>query len=492
MGIEAAGGNVAYFSDGTPCDASDLAAGGNLTVAYIGADLDEVSEAGLTEAVVEDPVHVISAYVNELNSIGGIGGRCVELEVANWSLSDPIGTYIEACNHLRHTTPLFQFNLRLYDTGLQCTSFGSPIPELGLHTAILESTVRDAGYLLYSDSGSVEHLTSVAVEVAVEAGVLTGSDPVGLLHGTGPSAGVAIPVVEELVRTAGFNLIASGDVPREFGDLNLLTAERQAGVLSPAMSQTASLPPQVLARLAEVEQFYLHTATEFRDAGVAAVLATASWADVRRLMRAAEIVEWTPLWLTSDIQPATLATEDAPARQVGNYMQVSSRRAAGDSIPPLDQGCIITRNGAADVEPFRHRPHTDAWNLIASVCDYLDVAFGAVTRIDGTIDHLSFLDALNRTHYDTGYGGLISYSSSDRHGADRYRILVVDQTCVLNGWGCMRAATDWLAPAHHMHHEDVSLDDIEQQMEDMGHDHSSPGQTSPSSDSNADDPHSGH
>ena len=169
------------------------------------------------------------------------------------------------------------------------------------------------------------------------------------------------------------------------------------------------------------------------------VIATSHWADMRRMMRAGELIDWTPMWLINDMQPATLVTADAPARQVHNLRQVSSRRAAGDVVPALDQGCITLRNTASEAAPFSHRPHTDAWNLITLICDYLDVSFSALTRIDGPIDHVSFLKALNETHYDTEYGGLITFSASQRHGATRFRVLAADPGCVLNFWGCMRS-----------------------------------------------------
>ena len=60
--------------------------------------------------------------------------------------------------------------------------------------------------------------------------------------------------------------------------------------------------------------------------------------------RAAELVDWTPTWITNDIQPATLTPTEAPERQAGNLVVVSARRAAGDAIPELDRSCMPLRN----------------------------------------------------------------------------------------------------------------------------------------------------
>ena len=467
-GIEAAGGNVEALGGVDHCDESDAAASSPLTVAYLGPDLDELSALGVVSVTVEDPALVIAAYVNEINSLGGIDGRCVAFDTVYWRANAPISSYIEACAHLDRTNPLFFFNFRWLGPNLHCTAFGAPLPELGLNASTLEATARDAGHLLYVDDGAVEHLTVRTAEVGLEAGIITEADRVGLLHGTGTGAGLRISVVEELARHAGLNVAASADIPREFDDLRLAWGSAS----SPGPSD--SLPPEASALLDELERFHARAAAHFEDAGVSVVLATSHWADVRRMMQAAELVGWTPLWLTSDIQPITLATADAPERQAENYFQVSSRRAAGDVVPSADQGCIVMRNGWIDASPFNHRPHTDAWNLLMSVCDSLDVAFAAVSRIDGPVDHLSFIDALDDTHYEAGYGGLISYSSRNRNGAERFRLLKVDPACVLNHWGCSRATTDWLSPVHHMHHDDIDTEDIRHQMEDMGHDHSEP------------------
>lgn len=486
-GIGAASGALHAVGGDVACNEA-----GARRVAYVGADLSETDLIGAGALTVEDPVHVMRAYIDELNALGGIHGRCVEFHPVRWRLGDPIASFIDVCNELAQVNPLFFFNFRLYDSGLQCTTFGTPVPELGLWSSTLEQTIRDSGYLLYTDDGSVEHAAALIAEVALEAGVLDRADSVGVLHGTGPSAGLDISAVADVLRNAGLNVVAAADIPREFNDLMLLMPEMQARVLDPDRSgaepDLSSLPPDVGSSLAEVERFYVDAASRFRDAGVHTVLASASWADVRRMMRAAEIIGWTPQWLTGDLQAATLATTDAPDRQVANYVQVSARRAAGDLVPPLDQGCITMRNGASEAAPFNHRPHTDAWNLITSICDYLDVAFSALSRVEGGVDHVSFLHALNRTDYVTAHGSHITYSSSDRHGEDRFRILEVDQGCVLNGWGCLRALTDWHMPAHTMAHEHVNPEDIRDDMNRMGHDH----RESSVPDATAEDSHADH
>ena len=490
-GIEAAGGDTQMLSGSNPCDQQETAGGGPLAVAYAGADLDGRSAVGTLELDVEDPARVMRAYVDELNSLGGINGRCVVLSEIRWSLSDPVGGFIEMCNRLGATEPLLVLHLRLYDSGLDCTTFGVPIPELGLHAVVLESTVRDSSYMMYLDDGSAEHLIARTGEVALAGGALTEESGVGLLHGSGRFAGLALSAAEDLVSAAGLNLVASLDVPDEFADLSLLLPEMEAGTLNPDHDDPAAVAPEHREQLDEIERWYLQAATELKEAGVAAVLASSHWADVRRMMRAAEIVDWVPLWLTNDAQPIYFVAAQVPMRQVENLIQVSSRRAAGDRVPVADQECVLMRNRLDTRAPFGHRPHTEAWNLITSVCDHLDVVFSALTRIAGPIHHLSLIEALNQTHYELGNGGLISFSPSNRNGAQRFRMLTVDPACVLNGWGCARSATEWLSPSHSMHHHEVDPDDTRDLMDEMGHDHSGDDHSDPP-DSNTGDSHAGH
>ena len=467
-GLDAAGGDPSAVRGADPCRSPGSAAGEPLTIAYVGTDLAELGLIGSEMTVVEDPIHIISAYVNEVNFNGGIDGRCVELEALYWSLADPIGSYIEVCSRLSQDV-VFYFNFRLYDSGLHCSTFGEPVPSVGLYTTIPESAVAEAGYVLYADDGSVEHLLSRAAEVGLEEGVIASNDRVALLHGSGPSAGVSIATAEQTLSHAGVSVADTAHIPPEFGDLGLLLPEQQARLLQPGLSEDergearrnrAALSPEHAELLAQIEEFYTDAAARFRDAGVTVVAATSHWADVRRMMRAAESIDWTPTWLITDVQPATLVTSDTPDRQAQNLRQVSSRRAAGDVVPALDQGCIILRNTASGAEPFTHRPHTDAWNLITSVCDYLDVTFSALTRIDGPVNHVTFLDALNQTHYEAEFGGLITFGPADRNGAERFRVLQPDSGCVLNYWGCMRSTTGWLSPVHRMDHSEIAPDEL--------------------------------
>ena len=473
-GIAAADGDPGAVRGVDPCANPDSAAGDPFTVAYVGPDLSELGalglDLGLGLTVVEDPTVIIDAYFNEVNVSGGINGRCVELDAHLWSLNDPVISYIEVCSDLSQHDPIFYFSFQLYDSGLTCATFGTSLPTIGLYTSRPEAMFAEGRHLLYADDGSVEHLLSRSVEVGLASGAIGTSSRVGLLHGSGPSSGLSIAIAEELLHRAGLDVAATADIPRqEDASLELLRSIDH-GMSDAEHEERHGESAQIHDELhAEVAGYFAGAAARFKNAGVTAVVTTSHWSDVRRMMLAAESIDWTPTWLTSDMQPATLTTGGAPERQVENLRQVSARRAAGDVVPPLDQGCVTVRNTSSDADPFTHRPHTDAWNLIMSICDYLDVAFSALSRVNGEITHLSFLNALNETHYETDYGGLITFSSADRNGADRFRILQSDSGCVLNYWGCMRATTDWLSPEH--------LHEHEQEAPELGHhDHEGEGE----------------
>ena len=454
-GIVAAGGNLGAVQGRNPCDQLDAASAEPTTIAYVGANLNELEAVGLEAIVVEDPSIIIAAYVNEVNFNGGIDGRCVELATYLWSLADPVSSFTHICTDMPARQPVLYFTLTLLDVTLECATIGAEIPTIGLYSSTPESTFVRTTKWLFIDDGAVEQLLIRSLRAAGSAGVIDENDRIGLLQGTGASAGMGVMDIEERIRRVGTDHVATANIPSEYGDLQLLLSEKRVRLLETGLSANereeaqgnlAALPPELAELFAQIEEFYTEAATRFEDAGVTAVIATSDWSDVRRMMRAAEGIDWVPTWIANDIQPSTIVIADAPRRQAQKLVQVSARRAAGDEVPELDQRCITLRNTTSEAPPFAHRPHSDAWNLITSICDYLDVAFSALTRVNGPITNDSVVQALNDTNYDTAYGGLITFSPADRSGAKRFRVLQPDVDCVLNSWGCMRSTTDWLTP----------------------------------------------
>ena len=454
-GIAAAGGNPHAVRGPNPCEQPGSAAADPIIIAYVGADLASLDAVGLEGIVVEEPGLVISAYVNEVNFNGGINGRCVEFASYLWSLADPVSSFTRICADLPQQEPVFYFTLVVYDAILDCATIGAQIPAIGLYSSVPEAVFVRTRDLLYIDDGSVERLLDRSLDVAIGSGVIGGGDRVGLLHGSGPSAGMGPLVSGAIIRSFRLDHADTVLVPAQYASLELLLEEKRVRLLETGLSageraeaerNRAALAPGLAALFAEMEQFYTETAAHFEALGVTVVVATVDWSDLRRMMRAAESIGWVPKWVASDIQPSTVLLADAPRRQAQNLVQVSSRRAAGDEVPALDRGCITVRNAASDAAPFAHRLHSDAWNLITATCDYLDVAFSALTRAGGPITARSFVRALNDTRYETGHGGLITLSPANRNGAESFRVLQADPDCVLNFWGCMRSTTDWLLP----------------------------------------------
>lgn len=449
-GIAAAGGNPRAIRGGdNPCDQPGGAE--PIVISYVGTNLAELDIIGLEAIVVEEPGLIIEAYVNEVNFNGGINGRCVEFFNHLVSLADPAASLAQICADLAVQQPVVHLTLRVNEATLQCATIAAQLPTIGLYAFAPASTFDQTGDRLYIDDGTVERLLSASLDVALSSNVISPNDRVGLLHGISDMA-EAVTIVERF----GFEDVPTAHVPAEFADLQLLLQEKQVRLLeggltdeeqAEAQRSRAALPPEQADLFGEMEQFFLDSANRFKDAGVTAVAATADWTDMRRMIRAAELIDWTPTWVANDIQPATVVLADVPARQAENLVLVSNRRAAGDEVPELDQGCVTLRNTAVAAEPFSHRLHTDAWTFITAICDYLDVSFSAMTRVQGPINPDTFVEALMNTRYDTQYGGLITFASDDPNGAERFRVLQADPECVLNFWGCMRSTTDWLLPA---------------------------------------------
>lgn len=447
-GIAAAGGNPQAVRGDNPCDQPGSEPIG---ISYVGANLAELDAVGLEAIIVEEPGLIIEAYVNEVNFNGGINGRCVEFVNHLWSLDDPAGSLAQICTDLSTQQPVVHLTLRVNAATLQCATIGAQLPTIGLYAFTPIATFDQTGDRLYLDDGTVERLLSVSLDVALSSNVISAGDRVGLLHGISEMA-EAVAIVEGF----GFADVPAAHVPLEFSDLQLLLQEKHVRLLEGDLTEDeraeaernlAALPPELAALYGEIEQFFLDAANRFKDAGVTAVAATADWTDMRRMMRAAELIDWTPTWVANDIQPATVVLADVPERQAANLVLISNRRAAGDEVPELDQGCVTLRNTAVAAEPFSHRLHTDAWTLITAICDYLDVSFSAMTRVEGPINPDTFVEAMKNTRYDTQYGGLITFASDNLTGAERFRVLEADPECVLNYWGCMRSTTGWMLPA---------------------------------------------
>ncbi len=453
-GIAAAGGNPQAVQGDNPCEQTGGA--DPIIISYVGANLAELDTIGLEAIVVEEPGLIIDAYTNEVNFNGGINGRCVKFVPHLYSLTDPVASFTQICTDLLTQKPIFYMSLRLTDPVVQCATIGGQIPTIGLYAFASSAALEQTGDRVYLDDGTVEHLLSASLDVALSSRVINANSPIGLLHGSA-TAGMDISEPEAIIASFGLNLAAAADVPTVFSDLQLLLLEKRVRLLEGGLSDDeaaeaqrnlATLPPEAADLFGQTEQFYLEAANRFKDAGVTAVAASADWTDVRRMMRAAELVDWYPTWIANDIQPATIVLADVPKAQAENLVLVSNRRAAGDEVPPLDQGCITLRNTASTASPFAHRLHTDAWTLITATCDYLDVTFSAMTRVQGDINADTFVEALKSTRYDTQYGGLITFAPGDPNGSERFRVLQADPECVLNFWGCMRSTTDWLTPAN--------------------------------------------
>ncbi len=446
-GIAATGGRMPR---GPGCSESGTDA---TTIAWVGPDIDELADIGLESLVLDEPSLVVDAYINEVNDRGGIGGDCFRLATFSWKILDQDSSFRKVCMDLPQEEPLVLFSLAPNNTTLRCATLGARIPTIGMLASVPEASLASAEGALLVD-GSVEYLLAASLNIADIAGEVGADDRIGLLVTDRASAESEIETAATVSEQRGLPMVATAVVPAEFGTVGVSVAELQVRLMETGLSDSEiqravesfeALRPEQVAVLRSLEQFFLDTVSEMRNQGVTVVAASASSSDVRRLMLAAEQIDWTPKWLTSDAQAAELMLMESPARQARNLLQISARRAAGDWISELDTGCISMRNTSTAAPIFAHRTHTDAWNLTTLTCEFLDVVFGAMTRIDGPLNQESLLDALSMTDYETARGSHIRFGAGDHNGAERFRVLRADPDCVLNEWGCMRAASDWFA-----------------------------------------------
>lgn len=460
-GVIAAGGKISTSQTECPRPAeTGVAAENTIKIAYAGPDLTQLADIGLETIETDKNALIIDAYINALNSQGGLNDNCFELLTYEWDLSSQEATaeaLTRICTEIPQHQPVILLTLTLYTVISDCIATQARIPILSLFATDYESTFSRSGERLFVDQGSYTYLLHSAITTAGLSGELKMGDKVGLLYRTpDPEGDQSAATAEETLQSIGLAVDAQVVIPSEFGGLGILLAEKNVRLLESGLSDREEQDvEETLAALSEdtrdlfdqISTFFLTHAAEFKKAGITAVLANTDWQDVRRFMRAAQQVDWYPKWIINDSQFALLVLTDTPKEQKNNLVQISTRRAAGDEIPELDEGCVSLRNTAINAEEaFSYTQHTDAWNLITTTCDYLDVIFAAVTRISGEINNESFLEELKETNYQTKNGSIIRFTSTDYYGNDRFRVLEADPNCVLNSWGCMRAKTQWSAP----------------------------------------------
>lgn len=410
-GIDAAGG-LLHGSD--ECPENPAAGAPNVrSIAWYGPDFDELADIGLETLDLDDPVLMLESYVAEINRHGGLNDHCFRVDSYIWSLTNPAETIGRICAEMPPTEPLAIMALGLDTFGFQCLTAAAGIPAVTILSPRnwAEMGIGMASGRYFDDRGTTEAMLAGSLEVAAGADAIGAADRIGLLYNADSELQVASDTAERL----GLQLTASAAVPE--------------------------LPDE------EMTEFLAGTASQWQNEGVTAVAATADWQEVSGLMTAAEGLDWQPTWVTSDLQTATLVLDDAPDRQALNLIQASAWRAPGDPISTLDQGCVALRNNST-AEVFGYRLHTDAWILLNSLCDLLDILFSAVSRAETPLSNESMAAALAHSRLETPHGSLIGFDAGSQFGPNRLRALEADPNCALNPWGCLRPATSWfdLAP----------------------------------------------
>lgn len=472
-------------TSGSPCPPThELDSPDTVKIAWVQPDLDELAAVGLETLDLDPPALVVDAYVNQLNSQGGINGSCFELITYQWSLSTSQEDIEQICADVPQRDPLALLALRFNRNLLDCLTHTAKIPTMSFYSSFQDSALSqgtegeglEAAYWLivdsalarvpenlYLDQPATREIFTHTLDTSISAGHLSPDNKIGLLippadadseGGSGSDDALIGWFLNLIADERGLEIVYEATVPAEFQSTEVQIAENRARALrfdlSEDEAQEAADEFRVLSvedaeLLVRMEDYWTSTVDDFQIAGVDTVIVAADWTNLRRMMRAADAANWTPTWIINDLQPVPLVLIDTPERQGHNLLQISASRAAGDDIPQLDQDCITMRNTAPDSPAFSHRVHTDAWNLATLTCDYMDVLFGAAGQVEGALTREALISVLDQTVYDTPHGSLIRFTPDDHVGSDRYRVLKADPTCILNDWGCMRPISDWIA-----------------------------------------------
>ena len=452
-GITAAGGTV---SAGTPCPpAGSEPSAGTVTIAAVAPDLDRLAEVGLGSLVLDAWENIFESYINEVNRLGGINGSCFDFDFYEYGFSNPVEEIGAICTQLPQAQPLMMFGLAFEQVIPQCTTVAAGIPTIGLFSQFPAVVFAQAEGRMLVDHGSLEFLLDNGLRTGAGAGVIGPDDAIGLLYSDDESAPSVQATFDAATGELDLHVVATSGVPADLEGTPVVVIEerfRSSGGLVFDPDEAAferavpAMPPEFGQLLTAIRRYFIGAATSMRDAGVNTIVGTASWSSVRNLMRAAELIGWYPQWIMNDSHFPQIVLTDAPAAQAANSMQISTKRAAGDSVAGLDRNCLSLRNTGTAAEPFNHRHQTDAWILLTETCDYLDIVFAALSRLEGPPSRESLLAELVETDYRTAHGQRLRFAADDLFGSDSFRVLSADTDCVLNDWGCMRPLTDWIEP----------------------------------------------
>ena len=452
-GIAAAGGSP-MTGTSCPADVGDSAPdSGAVKIAVVSPDVVNLGVIGLGDLVFDTLEYIGQAYINKINSLGGINGNCFDFRYYQYGFTDPAADFGRICTELPQAEPLVLFGLGLPETVVQCATIPAQIPTLGVYSQFPEATFEAAGGLLFADHGAVEFLLANSMDAAYTAGHLTGSDRIGLIYSDDDGAEASIAVAEDEAGRLGLPITGMAGVPAALEETIMLVYLQSFADAGGDVFDTderrfeqavGAFPAEQADLLRHRRQVFFDAAQQLKAADVTAMVGAGSWNSVRSLMIVAERIDWRPKWIINDGHYNMLLLLGAPQEQGSNLVQVSARRAADDPLEGLDRGCLSLRNAEVTAEPFSHRFHTDAWNLLTSTCDYLDVVFGAMARVDGELTREAFLAELTDSTYETAYGALVRFAPGDFIGYDSFRLLSADYGCVLNTWGCMRPISDWV------------------------------------------------
>ena len=438
-GIRAAGSEPMGGGDCT--NIQEEASPQDFKIAWIEPDLENLAQIGLEVLDLEPLNLIMQSYINEINRHGGVNGNCFEALINIWDVATAESEITKICTELPQQQPLAVLSLRMSDVLFNCLTLAGGIPTIALNSSLSEEHFANSGGLLFDDRGSSQYQFNGGLITALDVGEIGPSDRVALLY-TQPAdpendnSSDEIAEVDTFAESLGIRIEANIPMPEGYSGIPILILEEQkrryeAGTIdTPITEEQATL-------LNQMDNFYAAMANQMKTTGITAVVSSSDWAHTRRLMTAADSIDWTPTWVGNDIQTASLILSRAPDRQAVNLVQASSWRTPGDPLTGLDQGCLTLRN-SLDVEPFAYRHHTDAWVLMMSMCDILDVLFGAISKAGISLTRESLVAALEETSFDALHGLHIEYGPNDRYGADNMRALKADPNCALNLWGCLR------------------------------------------------------
>ena len=425
-GAVVAGSGVA--PDGTPLTASDRGVSPTtIKVVFPYADLGPIGAATGLDPGSEDEPTAINAYVNDINSRGGINGRLIDPEIVKYNPLDDAEMRAD-CKDWTESQEVFAVvdSYGWHDDHQLCVTQEGHTPLISKWTTVTDWTDRGNPYLWWTGPDDVEVLDNL---VATSVDILR-NNKFAVLVSDRASDTLALQYLEQFLD--------------------------RAGVHEAVPPQTLSFTPGVAA--GQAQSVYL----QLKAAGVKVVLPLLPFLQLVTWLQEEDSQSYFPQLLLSDyeseIQAMLGLAEAKYEKELQDTVGPTAFRLGSDEDPrgytPLGQTC----NDLYHKQDPNYSDYLEGPGVAMTWCQNIYLFAQAATMAGPNLTRDAFVNAMSQIQ---GFGGSVvpdlTFGPTVRSGPHNYRTVQIhvneDKTCPKKYDGgdqgsCWLVKQDFVPAAH--------------------------------------------